>query len=160
MQIRDHLAYMIRVNKTSAAGFLGNITEEESMNRIDGRFNHIRWLAGHMLYYAGWILSQLRDDYREHEQIAPLFARGTSVSDNPDDYPTLAELKKRLDDTYEAILEALIDASDSDLEKAIAEGNKKPLWESITFYCMHNFYHTGQVMYNRRAVGKKWPFGG
>jgi uncharacterized damage-inducible protein DinB len=151
---------MVRVNKMSAKGFIGDITEDESMDRIDGRFNHIRWQAGHILYYAGWTLSQLEPGNDHYKELKSSFGGGSTISDNSKDYPSINDLKKRLDETYGKILAAIETASDADFEKKVGDGdNKEPLWKSITFLCMHNFYHAGQIMYNRRGVGKKWPFG-
>lgn len=160
MQIREHLSYMIKVNKGAVRGFIDDINEDESMDRIDGRFNHIRWQAGHILYHAGRILSHLESGSDDHENIKTQFGPGSAISENRDDYPPLTEIKERLDDTYGKILNAIRKASDTDLQKDVGEGeNKEPLWQSITFLCMHDFYHAGQIMYNRRGVGKKWPFG-
>ncbi|MEE9553894.1 MAG: DinB family protein [candidate division Zixibacteria bacterium] len=161
MQIREHLTYMVKANKSAIKGFIGDITEDESMDRIDGRFNHIRWQTGHILYSNGWILSMFADGENDYKKLKSTFAGGSTISDNPDDYPTITQLKKQLDDTYEKILSALEKASDIDLEKEVGEEKRKePFWKSITFLCMHDFYHMGQIMYNRTGVGKKWPFGG
>lgn len=160
MEIRDHLIYMIGVNKRATRGFLNDITEDESMDKIDGRFNHVRWLAGHMLYSMSEVLSMLDQENTDYKKYKPKFVGGTEVSDDHSEYPAFSELKEKLDKTYDNILAALENATDDDLEREIGEGEgKEPLWKSITFLSMHDFYHSGQVMYHRRGVGRKWPFG-
>jgi len=156
--IREYLLYMVRVNKNAAAGFFDSITEEESLDRIDGRFNHIRWLAGHMLRTMESILPHFGIEKTGNENFEQLFAGGSQPLENIDEYPSMAELREKLDSNYDRFLEMLESASDKDLEKNIGENNAKPLWQSITFLCMHDFYHMGQVMYHRRGVGKKWPW--
>jgi len=58
------------------------------------------------------------------------------------------------------VLSALEKASDDDLLREMGgEDGSTPVWKMITFLCMHDFYHSGQIMYHRRGVGRKWPFG-
>jgi uncharacterized damage-inducible protein DinB len=71
----------------------------------------------------------------------------------------MAELKQVLNQTYEKEIKLLEGIGDTDLKKEIGEeGKKKPIWQALAFYCLHDFYHAGQITAVRRALGRERPF--
>ena len=160
MAIKDHLLHMISVNHFAAKKLLDDISETESMERGSDDFNHIRWQVGHMLYADTYALSLVGGELQGNTDFDKLFGGGSVCSDNPSDYPAYAELRDHLFAVYDMLGEAVENVSEADLEKIAGEGNNtEPVWKTITFMMMHDFYHSGQVVHLRKVLGRDRPFG-
>lgn len=151
---------MLEVNRTTSKQLLENISEEDSMFRGKDQRNHIRWLAGHMFYCNSEVLTFLGDKDDDYKKSEKLFAYGSQISDDASSYPSLAELKEKLNSVYEKAAKLIESAADGDLEKEVGEGeNKRTLWQMLTGYFMHDYYHMGQITNISRALGRDRPFG-
>ena len=160
MAIKDYLLNMISVNQYAAKKLLDDVSEEDSMVRGQDQFNHIRWQVGHMLYADTYALSLVGGKLETDTDFAKLFGGGSVCSDNPADYPAYAELRDHLFAVYDMLGEAVEKASDADLEKPTDEKeNAEPIWKTISFMLMHDFYHGGQVVHIRKVLGRERPFG-
>jgi hypothetical protein len=159
MMIKEQLKYMVNVNKLVAGNILPDITEEESLVRIDRIPNHIRWQVGHMVYSNGFALTQLGDGDMDWRKYGKIFGGGSVIAGDPSVYPSIAELMKTLIGFYDRELELLEKLSDNDLNKDVGEeGKPMPAWKRFSFMCMHDFYHCGQIVQIRRALGHGRPF--
>ena len=160
MAIKDHLLHMISINHFAAKKLLDDISEEDSMARGSDGFNHIRWQVGHMLYADTYALSLVHDELKSNNEFDKIFGGGSVCSDNPSDYPAYAELRDHLFAVYDLLGEAVENASEADLSKIAGEGkDAEPVWKTITFMMMHDFYHCGQVVHIRKVLGRDRPFG-
>jgi uncharacterized damage-inducible protein DinB len=160
MSYRDHLLYMLRANQMVIKRLIDDITDQESMVRGKDQCNHIRWLTGHMITGESHVLSLLggkNDDSRNYEKN---FGRGSVITDDPSVYPSMAELKKRLYDIHERATNLVEKISEAELQRETGQEEKKePLWQSLTFLFMHEFYHAGQIASARRIIGRERSFG-
>ena len=159
MKVKEQLQYMVNVNKTVAGRLLDDMTDEESLVLVDKIPNHIRWQAGHMVYSNGFALTQLGNNDQDWQKYGKTFGGGSEIADDPSAYPPIAELRETLYRFYDRELELLENISDAELEKDVGdEGKPMPAWKRFSFMCMHDFYHAGQIMQIRRALGRARPF--
>ena len=160
MAYREQLLYMLKTNRGVARKVLEDITEEESLARTSENLNHIRWLTGHLVYSNSYALSLLGDDSEDYKGVEKLFGAGSKVTDDSSAYPSMTSLRERLYSIHEKSIEALEKIEDTDLEREVGEGKHKgPVWQKMTFFCMHEFYHAGQVVNVRNTIGRERPFG-
>jgi uncharacterized damage-inducible protein DinB len=160
MSIKEQLKYMVNVNKLVAGRILEDITEEESLVIIEKIPNHIRWQVGHMVYSAGFALMKLGDTKDDWEKLKSLFRGGNELAEDPSVYPSMAELRNWLGDIHDRTLKALDAVDEAALAEEVGEENqKRAAWQRYTFLYMHEFYHSGQIVQIRRALGRERPFG-
>ena len=134
---------------------LDGISEDDAKKRIEGRTNHIIWMAGNFLdmrYALGNVLGlDLKNPHND------LFFQGKALDENLD-YPTLKELKDNFHQISPLIYNKLLEISDEDLEKAF------PMGMNIDFFPENvlNFigmcigredYLCGQIGLMRRILG-------
>ena len=159
MAKRDMLLYMLKVNQQALKQLIDHITEAESLTRHNGHGNHIRWHTGHLICYNSNGLTLLGEANENDKSLSKLFGAGSEIADDPAAYPSMAELKQQLYGVYERAIELIEDMTEADLEKQFGEGEKKrPIWQPLAFYCLHDFYHAGQITALRRALGRERPF--
>ena len=160
MSIREQLKYMVSVNQLVAKNILEDITEPESLIIVDKLPNHIRWITGHIVYSGGVPLMKLGDTKDDWERLKDLFAGGSELAKDPSVYPSQAELRSWLADIHERTLTALDKVDEAMFEIETGEGEqKRPAWKRYVFLYMHEFYHAGQIVQIRRAIGRPRPFG-
>ncbi|UCD94305.1 MAG: DinB family protein [Candidatus Zixiibacteriota bacterium] len=160
MSIQKHLLYMLHLNQEVTRKLVDDINEEESMARGPGRHNHIRWQVGHLLYSLNYTKTLLGDQESDYSSFEKLYGGGSEVSDDPSAYPSLSELKEQLYAAHQAAISLVEGIAEPDLTKEIGEGERKShVWQAVTFLCMHEFYHNGQITHIRKALGRERPFG-
>ena len=159
MTIKDHLLFMMETNQLAIRQLIDDISEEESMVQISNRFNHIRWQVGHIAYFDNKSLELFGGEVFDFTKWRKLFASKSELSNDPAVYPEMGELRFSLYDVHRKLIETTNELTDSDLERTFGSGdNEKPIWRPITFYCMHEFYHAGQITQIRRLLGRDRPF--
>jgi len=160
MDIRDHLLYMVKTNQAVLKRLLDDVTPEDSMVRGEEQLNHICWLTGHLLNTNGYALSLTGATIEDYPEWGKIFDGGSEISDDQSVYPPWADLRERLFRIYEQMTSAYSRLSDDDLGKMVGDDQSKaPLWQRLSFLCMHDFYHAGQIVYMRKILGRKRPFG-
>lgn len=160
MAHHKHLLYMLKNNQGIANKLLEDINEEESLTQTSERFNHIRWLTGHLVYSNSYVLSLLGDESENYKDFEKLFGMGSKLTDDTSAYPSMKSLRERLNLIHEKAIKAIEKASDADLEREVDEGElKSPLWQKVAFFSMHEAYHAGQIVIVRKAIGRENPFG-
>lgn len=159
MNVREQLQYMVNVNKMVVGRLLDDMTDEESLVMFDKLSNHIRWLTGHIVYSNGFALTQLGSKDMDWKKYEKLFGGGSEIAGDPSIYPSIDELRETLNSFYDHELELLENISDEDLQRDVGEeGKPMPAWKRFSFMCMHDFYHAGQIVQIRRALGRERPF--
>jgi uncharacterized damage-inducible protein DinB len=159
MAIHDQILFMLNMVASTTEPLINDITEEESMSRGVHQFNHIRWQTGHLIHTDYQMLSLLGGDQTAPAEYKKLFDYKTELSDDPDFYPPMAELRQALIDVEKALEEAAAKADDAVYAGEVdwADG-PIPVSHMISFLCMHNFYHCGQITHIRKMFGRPRPF--
>ncbi|SEN08175.1 hypothetical protein SAMN05421856_11437 [Chryseobacterium taichungense] len=134
---------------------LDGISEEDALKRIEGRTNHIIWMAGNFLdmrYALSYILG-----LKEEFEFKDFFFQGKALNENFK-YPSLQQLKDAFHKISPLVYHKLLQVSDEDLDKAF------PMGMNIDFFpeTVLNFvgmcigredYLCGQIGLMRRILG-------
>jgi uncharacterized damage-inducible protein DinB len=161
MDNKNHLKFMLERCRHATQALLRDISEEESLFRIDGYPNHIRWEAGHIARGLSQILNCLKDDADFPKRWTELFARGSVLSGDQSVYPLLREIEVKVENLYDKIFNTLETMDERKLEEKIQIFTQwaDSRMHGVLFLCMHDFYHGGQIMVIRRSIGKDSVFG-
>lgn len=144
-----------RMHSQSFLNVLEGISEEDAMKRIDGKTNHITWMAGNFLnmrYGLGWILGlQEEDPYTE------LFFQGKTL-DESFNYPSLEDLKKNFHVISPKVYQKLLEATDEQLDEMFEIGMNVPFVPEtkLNFTGMsisREDYLCGQIGLMRKILG-------
>ena len=160
MARREQLAYMLKTTAEIVKPLIDDITEEESMVRGSDRFNHIRWQTGHLIHTDNFILQALGQNKTAPESYTDLFAgNNREISDDPEHYPLMAALRTEILVLHKRLIDLVEEVDEAIFDQEIPWGESKaPVWRGITFLCMHDFYHAGQITHIRKALGRERPF--
>jgi len=159
MASREQLVYMLKTAAQVVKPLIEDITDEESMARTEHNFNHIRWQTGHLLHSNYATLALFSQEKVEPRDYGGIFGGGTELSDDPKAYPSMAELRSELLGLEDRIIALAEKANDDVFEREIEWGSKKvKVWQAMSFLCMHNFYHAGQITQIRKTLGRDRPF--
>jgi len=134
---------------------LNGISEEDAKKRIEGKTNHVVWMAGNFLdmrYALGNVLG-----LDEKNPQGELFFQGKTLDENFV-YPTLEELKDSFHKISPLVYQKLLETSDEELDRAF------PMGMNIDFFPENvlNFvgmcigredYLCGQIGLMRRILG-------
>lgn len=134
---------------------LEGISEEDALQRIEGRTNHIIWMTGNFLdmrYALGSVLG-----LKEEFEFKDFFFQGKAL-DESFKYPSLQKLKEAFHKISPLVYQKLLQASDEDLDQAF------PMGMNIDFFpeTVLNFvgmcigredYLCGQIGLMRRILG-------
>ncbi|ASW73199.1 hypothetical protein IQ37_08930 [Chryseobacterium piperi] len=144
-----------RMHSQSFLNVLDGISEEDAMKRIDGKTNHIVWMAGNFLnmrYGLGWVLGlQEEDPYNE------LFFQGKAL-DESFSYPSLEDLKKSFHAVSPKVYQKLLEATDEQLDEIFEIGMNAPYFKEtkLNFIGMcigREDYLCGQIGLMRKILG-------
>lgn len=159
MSHRDHLLYMLTTVQQVVKPLIDDITEEESLVRGPDTYNHIRWQTGHLAHGDSYALTLLGDESEDCKKYESVFEAGIEISKDPAVYPPMAQLREWLYRVHDKGIARVKNIDEADLEKKIGEGDRKrPVWQILTFYCLHEFYHAGQITQVRKSLGRPRPF--
>ncbi|MCT3647833.1 DinB family protein [Elizabethkingia anophelis] len=103
-----------RMHTQTFLNVLDGITEEDALKRIDGRTNHIIWMAGNYVnvrYAIAHILGEATEDPYED-----LFFMGKAL-DESFSYPSLKELKDSFHAVSPKAYQKLLEATDEQLSE-------------------------------------------
>jgi len=159
MTRKDHLIYMLKFNQRVIKALIDDVNEEESMVRGEHGHNHIRWLAGHIFRSDHHSLKIMGRDDGTFEKYGKIFGLGSTISDDVSIYPSMAELRNMLYKSHDKVIEVVSNSTDAELENEITDhGEQRPIWQALTFLAMHEFYHSGQIVFMRKLLGRERPF--
>ncbi|WP_144282926.1 DinB family protein [Chryseobacterium echinoideorum] len=134
---------------------LNGISEEDALKRVEGKTNHIIWMAGNFLdmrYAMGSVLG-----LNEEFEFKDLFFQGKALDENVD-YPTLEQLKSSFHKISPLVYKKLLEVPDEDLDKAFPMGMNIDFFpETILSFigmCIgREDYLCGQIGLMRRILG-------
>lgn len=120
------------------------ITNEEAMVFPNGEANCMNWVLGHLIYIRNAFLNILGEDSIWDGERFSCYNRGETPLDRKDEFVTFEELKSYLNDSQEKL-----DTKLNNMESFNPENIK-----DIATLAFHETYHSGQLGYLRRILGK------
>ncbi|PTT25538.1 hypothetical protein DBR28_18015 [Chryseobacterium sp. HMWF028] len=120
------------------------ITHEESMIFPNDEANCMNWILGHLIYIRNPLLNILGEESVWDSDKFSFYNRGENALDHKDELISFEDLKsylKQSQDTLEAKLNTL-------------ESFKPEMVKDISTLSLHEIYHSGQLGYLRRILGK------
>jgi len=158
---RDILKFMVEKCKAASRALLKDISEEDSLIRINGYSNHIRWESGHLARGLSQILGCLDCNEDFPERWTELFSIGSIPSEDTSVYPSLKEIKEKMENLYDKIISTIETIDEDNFEEKIqifTEWNDSRI-NGVLFLCLHDWHHGGHIMVLRKAIGKERGFG-
>ncbi|WP_353185703.1 DinB family protein [Parapedobacter lycopersici] len=104
---------------------LDGISEEDALKRIEGRTNHVAWMAGNFVNTRYGLAGVL--GINEKDPFDDLFFQGKAL-DTQVTYPTLSELKANFHKISPVVYDALLKITDTRLKEEV------PLHMNISFF--------------------------
>ncbi|HWZ02380.1 MAG TPA: DinB family protein [Mucilaginibacter sp.] len=156
MSAKDQLLIQYDLHTALFNNVLVDINEEEAAVRLAPGINHVKWLAGHLVWgqlgLARMGNVQVNIPWTDHfnTQLSEPVSKEIEM-------PSLDEIKKEWNRYAEAIREGLSQMSEESLNGPIefplpAFKTTESLW---TFINHHQAYTIGQIGILRRALGKE-----
>jgi uncharacterized damage-inducible protein DinB len=143
---------------------LDGISDSESILRLDGKGNHMRWLAGHLTGIRYRFVKRLGGQIEDYPHTDKYVLKDVPVPPNARaldptiDYPTLKETLEQWNKASEIMIAAIGKLSEAQLN---AESPFSPpfggntVLDSLAFLPLHEFYHIGQMSLIRTILGHK-----
>ena len=129
---------------------IGNLSDDQALDRVSASANPIIWIAGHLTNSRVHVL-ELLGVKNEHEW-AQLFKDGY---DQEIDYPKLSTLKDVWKQTSEEIFPRLDRLTEEELNQDIGYDlphGVKALRGGLVFWLYHEAWHLGQISYIRKCM--------
>lgn len=146
---------LFAVNSVLVSRALDGLTDDELWQRPGDSSNPIYWLIGHMAWSRNALLRILGGALVPIPS-AKLFERGVEVADRAA-YPAVGEVVasfKAVNAALKARMEAATDAELSAASPRDFPIPDKSVRGAVAFLAFHDAYHTGQVAYLRKWLGK------
>ena len=125
--------------------------------------NHILWQAGHIAVSEDFFLQKVagRDPICP-EEWNEKFSMGSTPSAKASDYPSLSEVRAKLNETRAAFQEWYRGMSESDLDTTLSDDLKgfAPTWGALLgSTACHEGMHIGEILALRKAMNLGPAFG-
>ena len=134
-------------------------TPEDWTHQVVPDTNHALWFAGHMATADNYFISRIDPDRaKKLDQWDKLFGMGSKPTNEPDDYPPVAEVVDAMRERREVLLDLLRGRSDAEMSAPPVTGASEywpdlgSIFEMTTW---HETLHLGQVTVVRRALGNR-----
>ena len=159
MKLNETLVEALKASDRILTTFLQDITEEDSLVRGGDEINHVRWQLGHAAV-SHWNLAAMVGTppaWEDAQLYKRLFARGSELSEDVSEYPSLAKLRARYEEAMEAAMANLRQLDEERLHEMIdlTEQWRMELYQAVLFLSHHVAYHAGQIAILRAKVLKK-----
>src|SRR4051812_27721073 len=121
--------------------------------------NHALWFAGHMAMTDNYFISRVAPgSEKQFEGWDKFFGMGSKPTNDPDDYPPVAEVLDTMRERRRALIDLLQGRSDAELAAPPAAGASDFVPDLASIYEVapwHEAIHLGQVTVVRRALGNR-----
>lgn len=124
--------------------YIDGITHEESMIFPNGEANCMNWILGHLIQIRNPLLNILGEESVWDSEKFSCYNRGEMPLDRKDELVNFEDLKSYLKQSQDKL-----EAKLSTLESFQAE-----MIKDISTLSLHEIYHSGQLGYLRRILGK------
>ncbi|AZA76949.1 hypothetical protein EG347_05225 [Chryseobacterium sp. G0186] len=135
-----------QVSSTAIVVFLNieGITNEESMIFPNDEANCMNWILGHMIYIRNAFLNILGEESIWNNEQFSCYNRGEIAWNRKAEFVSFEELKSYFKQSQEK-LQAKLNSMESFNPDNIKD---------ISTLCLHEIYHSGQLGYLRRILGR------
>ncbi|WP_079242153.1 hypothetical protein [Chryseobacterium indologenes] len=123
---------------------IDGITHEESMIFPNGEANCMNWILGHLIQIRNPLLNILGEESVWDSEKFSFYNRGEMPLDRKDELVNFEDLKSYLKQSQDKL-----EAKLSNLEHFQSE-----MVKDISTLSLHEIYHSGQLGYLRRILGK------
>lgn len=123
---------------------IDSITHQESMIFPNGEANCMNWILGHLIYIRNAFLNVLGEESLWDNEKFSCYNRGAVPLERKEELITFEELKSYLQQSQDQLEAKLI---------SIERFNPETI-NDIAILCFHENYHSGQLGYLRRILGK------
>lgn len=120
------------------------ITHEESMIFPDGETNCMNWVLGHLIYVRNGLLNILGEEPIWDKESFSGYNRGAIALERKEEFVNFEQLKSYLKQSQDK-LDTKLNTLEHFSDEQIAD---------IATLCFHENYHSGQLGYIRRLLGK------
>lgn len=146
---------LLALNSVLVGRSVDGLTDDELWQRPGDQSNPIYWLVGHMSWSRNALLRLLGGEFVKIPA-AKLFERGVEVADRSA-FPPFADVVAGLKAVNAALKARMEAATDAELSQASPRDFPVPdktLRGAVAFLTFHDGYHTGQIAYVRKWLGK------
>ncbi|ASW73198.1 hypothetical protein IQ37_08925 [Chryseobacterium piperi] len=138
------IKYLVFSNYKVISMNIEGISNEEAMIFPNGEANCMNWILGHLIYVRNAFLNVLgKEPVWDNEKFS-FYKRGETPLNRKDELISFEELKSYLNET-QSQLESKLNSIESLEPTSIND---------ISTLSLHEIYHSGQLGYLRRILGK------
>ncbi|QDU54872.1 DinB family protein [Aeoliella mucimassa] len=159
MNAKQAIAATLNTSSMVLGAYIGDLTDEELMERPGEGCNHIAWQLGHLISSECYLLNSLVEGAAPElpAGFAENHAKEKGTDDNPANFCTKQQYEELFENVHAATKAALEGLSEADLDEPLtgpmAERfpTKGHMWVLLSTHCM---MHAGQIVPVRRRLGK------
>jgi hypothetical protein len=132
---------------------INGIPAEKWLVQPSADSNHLLWIAGHVVVHRGLTARLLGAEWSAPWE--KLFARGTKRV-AADQYPPATDIEGAWEEVSEKLTTALAKANPQTLGHPALQGMPSldgTAGGTVSFLCLHEIYHVGQMGYLRKWLG-------
>ncbi|QGJ72116.1 DinB family protein [Planctomycetales bacterium 10988] len=131
--------------------------EEDWIYQVHPEANHALWFIGHLAHTDDFFISLIEPEKKEDTfQATEMFGMGSQPVADLSAYPPIDEVRSRMKERREVLLDVLSSLTEEDLKKETPPGTPEFLknYESVFQTAIwHEGMHSGQLTVTRRALG-------
>jgi uncharacterized damage-inducible protein DinB len=157
---KDAIKHALNANHWVLTSYLADLSDADLLVRPVPGANHIAWQLGHLIAAEGVMFMQQIPGAKPVELpagFADQHGKDTSSSDSPTGWKSKAEYLELFGKVRKALIEALDQLPDADLEKATT-GRVATIAPTVGALLLlaanHEMMHAGQFTVIRRKLGK------
>ncbi|MDA0831691.1 MAG: DinB family protein [Planctomycetota bacterium] len=159
MQTKDAIKYSLGMGDMITQAYLGDMTDDELMQRAVPGINHICWQLGHLIQAEHQMVEMVCPNSMPKlpEGFAEQHSKEASSSDDPSKFLKKADYLKLAAEQRAGTITALDALSDAELDKPAPERLHeicKTVGEIFAMQGQHWTMHTGQWAVLRRKLGR------
>lgn len=124
---------------------ISGISNEEALIFPNGDVNCMNWIVGHLLFVRNTLIEMLGGEPVWNNDEFLFYNRGAKPLENTDKFPPFDTLKSYFKDTENELNRVL---------NRLQEINADRI-EDVAGLMLHEIYHSGQLGYLRRILGKE-----
>lgn len=136
--------------------YLGDLSDEELMQRPHAKCNHLNWQVGHLIASEYQMMSQIAGDSMPAlpEGFAEKYTKEAASSDDPSQFATKAELMAAYETTRAATLAELEKVTAEQLDEETGIDYAPTKGDLFAMQGAHWMMHCGQWVVVRRETDK------
>ncbi|MDA0283087.1 MAG: DinB family protein [Planctomycetota bacterium] len=159
MNARDAIKLSIDGGKMITAGYLGDLSDQDMLQRPHPECNHIKWQVGHLISAEHQMISGVCPGSMPElpDGFADRYTKETSASDDATAFDSKEDLLRLFEEQRAGTLQALAGLSDDDLDARAPEEMQAyapTVGDVFSLQGGHWVMHAGQWAVIRRQLGR------